>query len=118
MVKIKELARIFGWTDAYVRYLNREIRSAGHNLIGTHDGMILSDSMEDRFYQVKKMLKQASDMEQTAALMLKGEHTELSEDAQKLFDYYNANHKQSLREIEIPEMKKFDFIEVRDGKIV
>ena len=54
-------------------------------------------------------------MEKTAELMLKGEHQELSEDAAALLALYP--HK-SIRSYEIPEQTQFDFIEVRDGKIV
>lgn len=115
MRKIKEISMLTGWSDAYIRFLNTEIRRAGYNLIGTHEGMCLSDSLADRHYQVEKMLKQARDMEKTAEMMLKGEHQELSEDAAALLALYP--HK-SIRSYEIPEQTQFDFIEVRDGKIV
>ena len=47
MRKIKEISRLTGWSDAYIRFLNTEIRRAGYNLIGTHEGMCLSDSGVD-----------------------------------------------------------------------
>lgn len=109
--KIKEAAEHFGWSDAYVRYLNREIREAGGNLIGGHDGMYVSDSLADRHHQAQKLIKQAERMINTADLMVKGEHLPLSEDAEMLFAWYPRGRR---FEYETPELKQYDFIEVRD----
>ena len=118
LITIREISRITGWSDAYIRDLNTEIRRAGYWLIGTHNGLFLSTSLADLHYQVNKMNGQAGDMMITADAMNSGQRKpieEMSDDARRLYFMYAHG---TLREYEFPELKAFDFIEVRDGKIV